>query len=161
MSTSNQQVERSRPIRDHAGTIRWQLPDGKLHRDNGPAVEFEDGTKTWWHWGKRHREDGPAVEHADGYKEWWIDGLRHREGAPALMLANGHKEWWVRGDLHRLDGPAIEHMRGVCLWYIEGVHYEDAWSWARAALERQNAKEPTDDEVNAKVQQTLAKNVLD
>ena len=24
--------------------------------------------------GKLHREDGPAVEYADGYKAWWISG---------------------------------------------------------------------------------------
>jgi hypothetical protein len=23
---------------------------------------------------KPHREDGPAVEYADGSKEWWLDG---------------------------------------------------------------------------------------
>ena len=55
---------------DGGGTKRWLLPNGKLHREDGPAVEYTDGTKCWCRNGKRHREDGPAVEYANGYKEW-------------------------------------------------------------------------------------------
>jgi hypothetical protein len=28
----------------------------------------------WYLNGWRHREDGPAVEWADGSKEWWLSG---------------------------------------------------------------------------------------
>lgn len=31
------------------------------------------GTKIWKLNGKLHREDGPAIEWADGRKEWWIN----------------------------------------------------------------------------------------
>ena len=48
--------------------------NGKIHREDGPAVEYRDGTKEWWLNGNLHREDGPAVEWGNGYKEWWIDG---------------------------------------------------------------------------------------
>lgn len=53
----------------------WFLGD-KLHRRDGPAVEWDDGDKEWWFEGKKHREDGPAIENADGYKAWWVDGER-------------------------------------------------------------------------------------
>jgi hypothetical protein len=33
-----------------------------------------NGHKVWYHNYKMHREDGPAVEYVDGSKEWWIDG---------------------------------------------------------------------------------------
>ena len=50
--------------------------NGKLHRDGGlPAVEHNNGFKSWWINGKRHRDGGlPAVENANGTKEWWING---------------------------------------------------------------------------------------
>ncbi len=58
--------------------------DNQLHRTNGPAVIWADGTKYWYHNGLRHRTDGPAVEWAGGRKEWWQNGLRHRTDGPLL-----------------------------------------------------------------------------
>jgi hypothetical protein len=49
------------------------------HREDGPAVEGENGTKLWCINGKRHRTDGPAVEYADGSKSWWVNGKRLSE----------------------------------------------------------------------------------
>ncbi len=34
------------------------------------------GDRCWYRRGKLHREDGPAVEHADGTKEWYVSGKR-------------------------------------------------------------------------------------
>lgn len=48
----------------------------KLHREDGPAIEYPDGGKEWWVNGKLHREDGPAIEWSDGHKEWWVNGMR-------------------------------------------------------------------------------------
>jgi hypothetical protein len=60
-------------------TRRWYL-NGKLHREDGPAVEYADGSKEWWINGQCHREDGPAVEYADGTtKEWWLSDVRFSE----------------------------------------------------------------------------------
>jgi hypothetical protein len=57
-----------------AGTKIWKNKDGEFHREDGPAVEYADGTKTWLINGEHHREDGPAVEYADGTKTWYING---------------------------------------------------------------------------------------
>lgn len=35
---------------------------GLLHRENGPAVEYPDGSKEWFLNHQRHRNDGPAIE---------------------------------------------------------------------------------------------------
>ena len=35
---------------------------------------WDDGTKIWYLNGKLHREDGPAVECADGNKYWYLNG---------------------------------------------------------------------------------------
>ena len=43
------------------------------HRLDGPAIEWFDGSKSWWVDGKCHRTDGPAYEDADGGKAWYVD----------------------------------------------------------------------------------------
>ena len=48
---------------------------GTLHREDGPAREYSNGTKIWYKEGKRHRENGPALDFTNGYKEWWIDNF--------------------------------------------------------------------------------------
>jgi hypothetical protein len=58
------------------GTKRWFDANGKLHRDDGPALERTSGAKSWWQHGKIHRDDGPAVERADGDNWWYLYGQR-------------------------------------------------------------------------------------
>lgn len=46
----------------------------------------KNGTRTaniteYWLYGKRHREDVPAVEWENGVKEWWVDGRQIEEGS--------------------------------------------------------------------------------
>jgi hypothetical protein len=48
--------------------------DGKLHRENGPAIFGIDGLQTWYKHGKVHREDGPAVIYSDGFKQYFLHG---------------------------------------------------------------------------------------
>ena len=55
------------------GDKSWYL-NGKLHREDGPAIERANGDKSWYLNGKLHREDGPAVEWANGYKSWYLNG---------------------------------------------------------------------------------------
>jgi hypothetical protein len=46
----------------------------RLHRSDGPAVEYNDGSNVWFFNGRLHRLDGPAIECYNGTKEYWIDG---------------------------------------------------------------------------------------
>ena len=81
------------------GTAHW-FKDAErsiLHREDGPAIEWGDGTKGWYTNGKPHREDGPAIEYANGTKQWWVNGKLHREDGPAIEWANGSKEWYIDG----------------------------------------------------------------
>ena len=56
-------------VEEHKPEYRKYYYEGdKLHRADGPAVEWANGTKEWWLNGKRHRADGPAVEHWTGRK---------------------------------------------------------------------------------------------
>jgi len=83
---------------DDEGTKRWFL-NGKLHREDGPAVECADGSKSWCLNGKLHREDGPAIEYADGTKHWYLNGKLHREDGPAVECADGSKSWYLNDRL--------------------------------------------------------------
>ena len=59
---------------DARGTRWYYNSAGQLHRTNGPAVEWDNGTKSWYQNGKRHRIDGAAIEYLDGDKVWFING---------------------------------------------------------------------------------------
>jgi len=63
------------------------------------------GTKEWRQNGRLHRTDGPAVEYASGTKEWYQNGHLHRTDGPALERANGTKEWRLHGTRYNPDGP--------------------------------------------------------
>lgn len=88
----------SRIETDIAGNRRWYNERGKLHREDGPAVEFKNGTRHWRQHGQFHRVDGPAVEYVSG-NQWW----------------------YQRGKLHRVDGPAVVDKGGASRWYIYDV----------------------------------------
>lgn len=75
-------------------------------------------TKLYYLNDKLHREDGPAVEYIDGCKQWYINDKLHREDGPAVEYANGNKSWYLNGNLHREDGPAIEYINGNKSYYI-------------------------------------------
>jgi hypothetical protein len=81
---------------------------------------YSNGSKYWFLNGKLHREDGPAVEHPNGDKYWYLNGKRHREDGPAVEWPNGSKEWYLNDKRHREDGPAVEYSNGDKYWYLEG-----------------------------------------
>jgi hypothetical protein len=56
----------------------WYL-NGKLHRVDGPAMEYYNGSKFWFLNDKLHRTDGPAIEYADGTKMWYLNGIQYTE----------------------------------------------------------------------------------
>lgn len=56
------------------GIIEYRNEAGLLHREDGPAKIYQDGTQTWWLNGQLHREDGPAAIYPDGSQSWWLNG---------------------------------------------------------------------------------------
>ena len=40
---------------------------------------YDSGNKQWFLNGKLHREDGPAIERPDGYKAWFLNDVRYTE----------------------------------------------------------------------------------
>jgi hypothetical protein len=69
------------------GTKEW-YQHNRLHRTDGPAVEYANGDKTWWQNDRRHRTDGPAVEYVGGTKAWYLHGTEYDPaGPPPVVLA--------------------------------------------------------------------------
>lgn len=81
---------------DKCENKRWTNRSGELHRTDGPALEFSNGTKEWYQNGKLHRTDGPAIEYINGTKYWYQNGKRHRIGGPAIQWNNGNKSWYIK-----------------------------------------------------------------
>jgi hypothetical protein len=79
----------------------------------------------WYYNGNFHREDGPAVEYADGTKEWWLNGNCHREDGPACEWSDGTKSWFLNDKLHREDGPAVEYANGTKYWYLNDEYLSE------------------------------------
>jgi hypothetical protein len=75
--------------KEHPNKIVYQNEQGLLHRTDGPAIEWNDGTKEWYINGQRHRTDRPAIEWSIGTRSWWINGKFHR--------VDGHKSWFING----------------------------------------------------------------
>jgi hypothetical protein len=111
-----------------SGNRVWYL-NGKLHREDGPAIEYPNGDKWWYLNGKYHRTDGPAVEYANVYKAWWINGELHREDGPAMEFADGDKAWYLNdkkyteAEFNKLMGKK-EVTPVVKVVEIDGVKYE-------------------------------------
>ena len=62
------------------GVSAWTIPysHGRwLHREDGPAyVDISpDGETAWYFNGAVHRIDGPAVVWNNGTVEWWLDDM--------------------------------------------------------------------------------------
>jgi len=82
-------------INEH-GNKYWVYND-KLHREDGPAIEWHDGSIFFYVKDKLHRLDGPAIERSNGSKFWYYKGRFHRENGPAVELTDGHKVWYFHG----------------------------------------------------------------
>lgn len=96
--------------------------EGELHRDDGPAVEENNGNTKWFRNGLQHRDDGPAILYPEYKEAWLIMGHYHRIAGPAIKYADGREEWYSYGQLDRKDGPAVTCANGKKEWY-EGGKY--------------------------------------
>lgn len=100
------------------GSVTY-LRNGRVHRDNGPALTRANGEMYWYQEGQLHREDGPAA-YTPGSKSWYCKGKLHREDGPAVEWIDGTKEWYQHGQRHREGAAAIERPDGRNLFYNKG-----------------------------------------
>lgn len=129
---------------DSQGRIHATGVSSNIMNPESTAIERPDGTREHWHRGRLHREDGPAVEFAGkelhlrlpfgelrlfGPVELWFRrGRLHRDGEPAVRDAKGSALWFTEGRVHRDDGAAVEDVddHGTNLWWFrDGIHHRD------------------------------------
>jgi len=76
--------------------IKDKIENNKENKEDKPVMkEYPDGTKKWYLNDRLHREDGPAIEWSDGIKCWYINGKLHREDGPAVEYPDGNRYWWL------------------------------------------------------------------
>jgi hypothetical protein len=64
---------------DQSGSTIWVLKDNPsiIHRDDGPAIIWDDGSEFWYSSGVNHREDGPSATYAGGTMHWHVFGTNY------------------------------------------------------------------------------------
>jgi hypothetical protein len=89
-------------IKTYQGYHTYVNTDGKLHREDGPAIVWDDGDKFWYYKGMRHRIGGPASETLS-ILEWIRMNKRHRLNAPAVKFIQdkNKSKYWEFGILIR------------------------------------------------------------
>jgi hypothetical protein len=98
---------------------------GEYHCIDGPAYINTDGIyKEWRINGKLHREDGPAIIDSD-CKEWYINGKKHREDGPAYISSNC-KEWYINGIIRNKEWVE-KYLKIKNNHMILGVIVSDYW----------------------------------
>ena len=84
------------------------LKNGVLHREDGPAVIYDDGISEYWFEGRRHRHKGSAI--IDYY-------------SPAIKIKNGKVDpTYYSDDYYNEDGPILmfnTKMKDVVLPYLK------------------------------------------
>jgi hypothetical protein len=86
---------------DDYQTVWYDKPNGNLHRIDGPALEYVNGSKYWYLNGQLHRTDGPALEYAGGAKAWY---LNNKEMTEQEFLAATKTPADCQGKVVEIDG---------------------------------------------------------
>lgn len=103
-----------------AGRFQWSHAwhvSAVLHRVNGPALRWQDGTDEWFEGGRRHRVGFPAVVGSDGLREWH---QYRNSSAPANRESNFYT---LQSDenYYRAHGPSVLRPDGLRFWGIDSV----------------------------------------
>lgn len=110
----------------------WWYKNGKLHRDNGPAI-IECYHDMWYQGGKLHRDnDLPAFIARTGIQKWYQNGELHRDNDLPAVISPFYKEWYQYGMRHREnDQPAYINLLitwksdYLKIWYYNNVRHRE------------------------------------
>jgi hypothetical protein len=111
-------------IRDGEELTVYSLPNGWVHREDGPAQTLSNNWMKWYYNNQLHRTDGPAIvmnssDNIEYTLAWYAHGVQHRDNnMPSYVHALFHDiyilEWRKNG----------KHYGYGC---YEGVH--NRWLW--------------------------------
>jgi|ERR1700691_2908374 len=105
-------------------TIKFNFLDDKPKNYTG-IVEYSDGKIIYYLNGKWHREDGPAIIWNNSDIEYYLNGKLHREDGPAVIWNDGIQKYYLNGKCHRVDGPAVIRKDGIQKYYINDKDITD------------------------------------
>lgn len=71
----------------------WDIPKNFT----GICKTLNDDTIYHMKNGKVHRDDGAAIEYYSGHKEWHVNGQYHREDGPACIYSTGLIYFYYKG----------------------------------------------------------------
>lgn len=103
------------------------------HPEIGPLVTAVGAPFAFTRNNRLHRDDGPALIYQDGHKVWYQDGAMHRADGPAVIIERRMK-WFWRGKLHNWAEPAVQGYtktgERIERWFVHGEDITDvATSW--------------------------------
>jgi hypothetical protein len=127
------QIAKRGSIVKNKGEIRYLNHRGELHREDGAAIIREDNLsrvakEEYYFNGKLHRSNGPALLWSDGSFSHYQNGLL-AGGAPTVFRSDSFlheagdiKEEWrnEKGELDRSSGPAQIFFDGTLVYYRNG-----------------------------------------
>jgi hypothetical protein len=79
------------------------MPDSTYNMQPTMSID-EDGDTVWLLNGMYHREDGPAVVWQNGDEDWYLHGDYHRTNGPAIVWHDGTASWYLHGSHYTFDG---------------------------------------------------------
>ena len=86
--------------------ILYELPDNKLHREDGPAFFriYATGAcyEAWAYNDKLHRYGGPARTYACGWKQYYIHGLEVTKEVVKWLSERGYV-WDTMSDVEKWE----------------------------------------------------------
>ena len=105
----------------------WYV-DGVLHREDGPAIDFQIKPPGFWEYvymdNVFKQADEPEIlckiPTYNFYREWWQNGVRHNDHGPAVIRPDGYTKYCVNGKVHNSNGPAVILPDGTVEWWING-----------------------------------------
>lgn len=112
----------------------WRL-NGLLHRDDGPARIYSNGTKQYYKHGYLHRVGGPAVQANHEYCKktvYYFEGVIHNSNGPAYIerwINSELLKYFEQDKLHHLKGPAVilryfnSKIKDDIQYFINGEYY--------------------------------------
>jgi hypothetical protein len=104
--------------------VYFRNDSGQIHRVDGPAVIFEDGTYYWFINGVQHREGGPAVCYPEGFSMWYKYGVLHNRNGPAVITNSGEEQWWLDGrEYHSPQTMPLSLFISYIRWKIKNKRF--------------------------------------
>ncbi len=103
--------------------------EGKLHREDGQAIEYSDIAYGKTLLGPVGPDQRLYVCDSKNTKHWYYKGELHNDNGPAILLPDGSCEYRQHGLLHREDGPAIILIPlNIKDWYINHKRIEATYT---------------------------------